>query len=473
MKKISLLLMALWVFQSYAQVSINLDQTFGNSGHFSYQIPPNQIITQSKMILLSGNSLLQIIQTTETDYILKVKPNGTLDENFGTNGLLDLGVNNYVNALMQGKKLIVYFGPKSSGLNSYEDSKIVRYTENGIIDTSFGNNGVLEEITESINPQALSVLVLADQSLVVTNSTEVNPKKYTKNGVLDVSHGNNGQINYNYHYPIGQFQNGKIATCNINSLASSIFSFYHLNFPGANSVLDLNAKVCHQYNGVPLQNKSNISTKITKDGMVYSLFEYKNYSLPDFSRLIVLKSEDLDSNFNMQGFVTSDDNEQFLDAGYANNVFFILNQKSTQIAMNAYSSAGSPLIINNNRDYKLTGGKQIEVAGDFIYISSISAGSAQNLSQINIEKFIMLNEKLAVSNDLYEKPSVENPVKDILNFANTINAESFQIYSVEGKIVLTSKSFVGNNMSQLPKGNYLLTIRMKNGENLSKKIIKK
>ena len=465
--------MALWGFQSYAQLSINLDQTFGNSGHFNYQIPSNQYITQSNMILLPDNYLLQIIQTSETDYILKVKPNGTLDETFGTNGRLDLGVKNYVNAVMQGNKLIVYFGPKSSGQNSYEDSKIVRYTENGIIDTTFGNNGVVEEITESNNPQALSVLVLADQSFVVTNSTEVNPKKYTKNGVLDVSHGNNGQINYNYHYPLGQFQNGKIATCNINSLSSSIFSFYHLNFPGANSVLNLNTKICHQYNGIPLQNKSNISTEIKKEGMVYSIFEYKNYPLPDFSRLIVLKSEDLDSNFNAHGFVTSEDNEQFLDAGYANNVFFVLNQKSTQIAMNAYSSAGSPLMINNKRDYKLTGGKQIEVSGDFIYISSVFEDTAQNLSQIKIEKYIMLNEKLAVSDDLYEKPSVENPVKDILNFSSTKNAESFQMYSLEGKLVLASKSFGGNNISNLPKGNYLLTIKMKNGEILSKKINKK
>ena len=465
--------MALWGFQSYAQVSISPDQTFGTAGHFTYQNSENQYITQSNMILLPGNYLLQIIQTTQTDYILKVKPNGTLDESFGANGRLDLGLNNFVNAVMQGNKLIVYFGPKGSGQNSYEDSKIVRYTENGMIDTAFGNNGVVEEVTESINPQALSVLVLEDQSLVVSNSTEVNPKKYTKNGVLDVSHGNNGQINYNYHYPLGQFLNGKIATCNINSLSSSIFSFYHLNFPGANSVLDLNTKICHQYNGIPLQNKSNISTKIKKEGVVYSLFEYKNYPLPDFSRLIVLKSEDIDSNFNAHGFVTSEDNEQFLDAGYGNNVFFVLNQKSTQIAMNAYSSAGSPLIINNKRDYKLTGGKQIEVADDFIYISSVVEDTAQNLSQIKIEKYIMLNEKLAVSDDLYEKPSVENPVKDILNFSNTKNAESFQVYSLEGKLVLASKSFGGNNISNLPKGNYLLTIKMKNGEILSKKINKK
>lgn len=464
--------MALWSFQSYSQVSINPDQTFGVAGYFNYQMPANQIITQSNMVLLPNNSLLQIMQTTETDYILKLKTNGTLDENFGNNGRLELGVNNYVNAVLQGNKIIVYFGPKTSDLNSYEDSKIIRFTENGMLDTTFGNNGVVEEITESIHSQALSVLVLADQSFVVTNSTEVNPKKYTKDGILDLSHGNNGQINYSYHYPLGQFNTGKIATCDINSLSSSIFSFYHLNFPGANSVLDLNSKVCHQYNGIPLQNKSNISTKITKEGMVYSLFEYKNYPLPEFSRLIVLKSEQLDPQFNVQGFVTSEDNEQFLDVGYSEDLFFVLNQKSSQIALNAYSSEGKPLTINNKRDYNLSAGKEIEAAGEHLYISSVIPDENQNLTRLTVERFTMLDEKLAVFNTKSEIPQIENPLKDFLIFSHSKNAESFELYSLEGKKVLSSKSFENRSVANLPKGIYMVNITMKNGEQISKKLVK-
>lgn len=69
--------------------------------------------------------------------------------------------------------------------------------------------------------------------------------------------------------------------------------------------------------------------------MVYWVLEYQNYPLPDFSLLIVLKSEKSDQNFNSAGFVTFEDDEQFLDVGFANKIFFVLNQKLNQKALNA------------------------------------------------------------------------------------------------------------------------------------------
>ena len=472
MKKFTFFLIALCGIQIASQITITKDFTFGNNGIFEATIDANQTILHSNTIVLPDNSILQIVSVANNDYLLKLRPNGTLDTGFGNNGRLALGVNNFVNAVLQGDKIIVYFGPKSLDYSNYLDSKIVRLHSNGTLDETFGNNGVLNEVTESTHPQALSVLVLQNLSLVITNSAETYPKKFTMNGELDTSFGNNGEINYSYHFPIGQFSNGKIATCNVNSLSSSLFSFFDLNSFTSNTVLDLNNYSCHQNNGFPIQNKTNNSTRITSDGMVYSVFEYQNYPLPDFSRLIVMKSGQLDSSFNGAGFITSGDDEQFIDAGSANSLFLTLNQKVNQQALAAYSASGLSLKINNQSEFALSSGNEIEMKDNYILVNSIIPDANQNLVKMKIEKFIMVDERLSTINNSLKNIKVENPVKDFLRISNADNADHFEIYDTQGRIVLAAKTAENIKIANLTKGLYILKIYFKNGEHFSQKIIK-
>ena len=472
MKRFTFFLIALCGIQIFPQITITKDFTFGNNSIFEASFDPNQTILSSNTIILPDHSILQIVSVVNNDYLFKLLPNGTLDTSFGDNGRLALGVNNFVNAVVQGDKIIVYFGPKSLDHSNYLDSKIVRLHSNGTLDITFGNNGVLNEITESTHPQALSVLVLQDLSLVVTNSAETHPKKFTMNGELDTSFGNNGEINYSYHFPIGQFSNGKIATCNVNSLSSSLFSFFDLNSLSLNTVLDLNNYSCHQNNGFPIQNKTNNSTRITSDGMVYSVFEYQNYPLPDFSRLIVMKDGQLDSSFNGAGFVTSQDDEQFLDAGSANNLFLTLNQKENQQTLSAYSASGLSLKINNQNEFALSSGNEIEMKDNYILVNSIVPDANQNLVKMKIEKFIMVDERLSTINNSLKNIKVENPIKDFLIVSNAENADRFEIYDMQGRMLLASKTPENMNTANLTKGLYLLKIYFKNGEHFSQKIIK-
>lgn len=472
MKKFTFFLIALCSIQIFSQITITKDSSFGNNGLFITDFKANQTILSSNILVLPNNSILYIINNVDRSYILKLKANGTLDSNFANNGRLEFGENNFTNAVLQGDKIIVYLGPKQSDHSNYEDSKILRYHQNGTLDTAFGNNGVLNEITESTNPQSLSVLVLEDQSLVVSNSNSTYSKKYTVNGQLETNFGNNGEIIYDYHFPLGQSSNGKIATCDVSSLSSSIYSFFDLNSLTTNSVFNLNNTAAHQYNGFILQNKSNISTRMTNSGIVYSIFEYQNYPLSDFSRLVVIQNEQLDSTFNGNGFVTSENNEQFLDSGFENNVFLILNQNANQKSLKAYSATGNSLEINNKTDFSLTSGHEIEMKEDYILVNSIIADGTQNPVQAKIEKFLIIHDKLSTSNNSLKNIQVENPVKDFLNIKNTENAESFEVFNMEGRMILVSKNFNNINTSHLPKGNYILKINMKNGELFSKKLIK-
>lgn len=473
MKKIYFFLITLYSIQTFSQVTIKHDNSFGTQGVFTSDLSSNQNILNSHLIILPDQSILNIINGEAHNFILKLKPNGLLDPSFANNGRLDFPENNYMNAVLQGNKVIVYFGPKATDfINPYQDSRIIRITENGLLDTSFGENGVLSEVTESTNAQSLSVLVLADQSLVVSNSNSTHSKKYTVNGQLESSYGNNGEINYDYHFPLGQSSNGKIATCDVNSISSSVYSFFDLYSLTTNTVLNLTQAPCHQHNGMVLQNKSNLSTRMTNNGIVYSVFEYKNYPLPDFSRLVVINKEKLDVNFNGTGFVTSENEEQFLDAGSAENSFFLLNQKHNQKYINAYSATGTVLTINNQRDFTLTSGDQIEIKNNYILVKSIVSDPGENIGRLRIEKFILSTDKLSTVNNTTNNIEVENPVKDFLNVKNAENAVNFQIYNMEGRKISEEKNFKSIKVSALSKGNYLLKITLKKGEFVSKKIIK-
>lgn len=473
MKKLYFFLVALCGFQAFSQITIVKDYTFGSNGNFTTPSDSSQTILHSNTIILADQSILQVVNASDHAYLLKLKANGTIDGSFAKDGKLDLGVSNFVNAVLQNDKIIVYFGPKTEELSNYTDSKIVRYNSNGLLDISFGKNGVLSEVTENVDYQPLNVLVLADQSLLVTNSTETYPKKYTRNGQLDIAAGTNGVIPYHYHFPVGQFSTGKIATCNMNSLSSSLYSFYDLNSLADHKVVDLNNYTCHQKNGFTVQNKTNISTRTSADGLVYSIFNYSNNPLSNFSRLIVLRSEKLDSQFNGAGFVTSEDDENFLDVGFLNKIFIVLNEKGNQKALNAYSTNGSRLLINNRRDFNLFSGQEIELKDNYILVKSILSDISQNNKQLKIEKFFISDQRFMTGNNFLQSViQIENPVKDSLLIKNGENADLFEIYDMNGRNILKSKNAENINTSSLLRGNYLLKITYKNGQTSSQKLFK-
>lgn len=211
---------------------------------------------------------------------------------------------------------------------------------------------------------------------------------------------------------------------------------------------------------------------MTHSGLVYSVFEYNNYPLPDFSRLIVMKDEHIDSNFNENGFVTSANYEQFLDVGFSEQQFFVLNQKDQQKSLIAYSSTGTSLKINGNRDFALQSGQEIEVKPTYILVNSIIQDENNILNRVKIEKFLFQNNNLSTSNNQLKNVEIQNPVKDILNIKNGELAENFEIYSTDGRKILQSKNIKNINITPLPKGIYILKIRLKTGETVSKKLIK-
>ena len=211
---------------------------------------------------------------------------------------------------------------------------------------------------------------------------------------------------------------------------------------------------------------------MTSTGMVYSIFEYKNYPLPDFCRLVVINDEKMDTTFNGKGFLTSENFERYIDAGFGADTFLLLSINANQKYFSAYSAKGIPLLINNESSYGVLSGDQIEMKGNYILVSSVISDDNQNMNRVKIEKFLITNDKLSTTNTNVNQIEIENPVKDFLNIKNADKADHFQLYNVEGRKIAEDKNFKNIPTSNLAKGNYILKIKMKNGEFISKKLIK-
>ncbi len=67
----------------------------------------------------------------------------------------------------------------------------------------------------------------------------------------------------------------------------------------------------------------------------------------------------------------------------------------------------------------------------------------------------------------------ENPVSELLDIKTTRNINSMQIYSIQGKELLSIKSSNQLNISNLPRGIYILAIKLENRILVQKKLFKR
>jgi hypothetical protein len=108
----------------------------------------------------------------------------------------------------------------------------------------------------------------------------------------------------------------------------------------------------------------------------------------------------------------------------------------------------------------------------YILVNSIIQDENNLLNRVRIEKFLFQNNNLSTSNNQLKNVEIQNPVKDILNVKNGELAENFEIYSTNGRKILQSINIKNINITNLPKGIYILKIRLKSGEIVSKKLMK-
>ncbi|MCF8465685.1 MAG: T9SS type A sorting domain-containing protein [Flavobacteriales bacterium] len=168
----------------FSSVSIRTDGTIVASGHISQALTPQ------------GQQNFDVL-------VAKFLPNGQLDVNFGTSGLVVTSVSQtlseeaYGMVISEGEILVCGYSLSSTYLYQHF---IIRYKANGDLVTTFGNNGiVLSDLT--IGTVAYDMALDNDGRILVTGYVGTSfadldffLAAYEDNGSLDITFGNQGMV---------------------------------------------------------------------------------------------------------------------------------------------------------------------------------------------------------------------------------------------------------------------------------------
>lgn len=163
---------------------IRLETIGGSSEAFAVQIQ------KDNKILVAG---VTNTQGETKGVLLRYNPNGSLDTTFGDLGIVifHLGVHSviYSIALQKDEKIVV--GGYAS--TNARQIMLARYTQNGTLDTTFGNQGTVISNLYSYS-QANTIALDKKDMIIVGGSIENNFAilRYNSEGILDTTFGENG-----------------------------------------------------------------------------------------------------------------------------------------------------------------------------------------------------------------------------------------------------------------------------------------
>jgi uncharacterized delta-60 repeat protein len=180
-----------------------LDTGFGTNGAYIYDSGNGTdggyaITLQSdSKILVAGESS----NGSDADVIvLRLDPNGTLDPNFGSNGIYTYdGGNGYdaiLDLLVQPDGRIVACGSTNNGTD--DDLMVIRLNANGTPDTSFGSNGTVFYNSGISHDFGLRLILQQDDKILVSggsnngSNTDTIVVRFNTDGTLDTSFGTDG-----------------------------------------------------------------------------------------------------------------------------------------------------------------------------------------------------------------------------------------------------------------------------------------
>jgi len=169
----------------------SLDFSFGNSGlvttDFGASTTDTRDIVWGLAVEREGK-IIAVGQSSDNWAMARYNPDGSLDNSFGTNGLVVQSYGNRLDAVVtlpDGKILV-------SGREG-PTTKVARYNNNGTIDNTFGMSGKTQ--IQGIGP---SIIVYGNKILVATSLYSSNfdfvLTRLNYDGQIDSSFGNNGSV---------------------------------------------------------------------------------------------------------------------------------------------------------------------------------------------------------------------------------------------------------------------------------------
>lgn len=204
----------------------NPETTFGNNGVAAYdpllggKERGGAIAVQpdGKMLIVGG------VKTNATYDVLvmRVDDDGTIDANFANNGVYKMGISgddDAVKVVVHNNK--IYVGGRSRSAGKYTDGFIIRLNMDGTLDQPFGDAGgfTLLDVNFGDEETLEDFIIMADGSIIaVGRSTDVATRQYVckmkANGIIDSSFGQNGYFFHTEGTNAAKFQSVAVNAAN-------------------------------------------------------------------------------------------------------------------------------------------------------------------------------------------------------------------------------------------------------------------
>ena len=190
----------------------SIDETYGDNGYafFRYMTaainePFASILTDDNYLYIAGHIYADGVMNKS--YILCVDENGFANTNFGDNGYA-LSDMNEARAIAMDSQGNLYLGGCKFYANntSYDGAIVERYTPEGELDLSYGDNGKMWLTEESSSTYIYSMCIDQDDKLMVGGNAFVQKEGYywgipvprvsraNADGTIDATFGDNGSI---------------------------------------------------------------------------------------------------------------------------------------------------------------------------------------------------------------------------------------------------------------------------------------
>ncbi len=182
----------------------SIDDTFGHNGAVFTTIGTGYSFPYSAQIQMDGKIVIAGYSNQEGKKVItlvRYKTDGSLDNTFGSAGVVitPIGVSDSEarSVAIQEDGKIVVAGDYSNGFNN-DDFVIARYDSNGTLDFSFGTNGITLTPIGEHNDEPNSVIIQNDGKIIVAGSTYNGSDRnfvfvrYNSDGLLDNTFGMNG-----------------------------------------------------------------------------------------------------------------------------------------------------------------------------------------------------------------------------------------------------------------------------------------
>jgi len=485
MKKLTLLFICIFPFFSFCQ-NYQHDNFFGTNGRVVTDINNGSEDVSVSFVELNDHSIITLVQDTypsNTYYLIKYLPSGTIDTNYGNNGFINLSfidVKYFSKMILKNNDRILLIG--KTGTYPNYNTKITQLLSNGNLDVSFANNGSLETIG-ILNFKLNSNNTFFLYKIVKENNiNQLEQTRFLENGSLDISFGTNGFFSFsitnsgNNLINQVQFINNKRYIYYKHLNTQSNYEYYiavYYDNGSIDTTFGINGELVYYSNA---STQQNITKYIKTNGsLIFAIKDQNSFYLKQYT-----SNGQLDNSFSTNGIATNNlDYSNEMYGHYVNSIicknnndFFVIGaiggEEETYLTIHKFNNNG-----NLEDDFSINFGysyqhNQIKYSDDKFIILGETFWYSLN-QNIVLERYS--TDVLDTKNYTQAFKIYPNPVHSNLIIDNTTGNVNYTIFNILGKKILTGKfnSLSKNiDVSNIHNGIYLIKINDK-----SYKFIKK